>query len=993
MRLLRSMNLLRPLLAAILALVATAGVRAQDACGEATNDCFTTNLLGGGCSNPVCCGLVCSIEPACCDAAWDDVCVSLATKFCSDCGLVEQSCFEPHPTPSCNNGAVCEFVCAVPGYEHCCLTEWDESCVRKARDVTDECGEPATGSCLGIHENPNCQDAECCNQVCAIDPRCCQISWDETCVQWAERYCFTCGNPLSGSCCHQHRGPYCDDPVCCEAVCATDPFCCSARWDSVCARRATVDGVCTLPLCRCGVGAGQPMFSCRTVHEAPGCNDRICCDQVCYIDDFCCAAEWDYTCVQLALANCALAPDPNVNVTCNAASGSCFVPHGQPGCSEPACCADVCTADPTCCSVGWDADCVSRATILCNNCGDLDAGSCFWPHGNPGCIDGSCCDRICNNVDPTCCTVSWDIFCVINAGAYCTDDVLACGDIRTRPCSVASYLPACEDETCCIVVCNFDPTCCSRAWDETCAVNAIYTCGLSYPNCPSSGSPLAQHGPGCVDELCCSAVCSLDPLCCTMQWSAACIQLAKSVCVTFGTCPGSGPCGRAHAEPGCSDPTCCAIVCAADPICCDVAWSAPCAARARAACVPASSWQCPCVGSCFESRETPGCEDETCCAGVCSQDPLCCTESWDVRCAALARIVCCTGPACGNNCAGSCLVSHASPYCDDPSCCEAVCRFDEYCCEVRWDQSCVILARQTCLGGCGLPVAGSCYAVHAQPGCADGDCCASVCAAEEFEYCCLVNWDEDCANRARKLCADALPECGDIGLPGCNLPHGSPGCSDAACCAEVCQADPFCCDNEWDATCVASIYGLKRCERYQPECGGECAGSCCEPHSGPWCNDAECCDAVCMLDMFCCTTEWDAACASRANLIAPCQKACPDPECGTAEAGDCCVPHDNANCRDLTCCERVCAIDSYCCDAVWDVNCAGIANVVCEEVCGGGGVCGGEGTGSCCNEHPTPFCNNASCCAAVCSFDESCCFAEWDATCVKLATLLCPNCQ
>jgi hypothetical protein len=45
----------------------------------------------------------------------------------------------------------------------------------------------------------------------------------------------------------------------------------------------------------------------------------------------------------------------------------------------------------------------------------------------------------------------------------------------------------------------------------------------------------------------------------------------------------------------------------------------------------------------------------------------------------------------------------------------------------------------------------------------------------------------------------ALPggECGD-----CNVPHATPGCSDSACQAYVCNEWPFCCFGPWDAYCA-----------------------------------------------------------------------------------------------------------------------------------------------------------------------------------------------
>ena len=43
-----------------------------------------------------------------------------------------------------------------------------------------------------------------------------------------------CGASLSGGCCTPHPTPYCDDQDCCEAVCELDPFCCQSAWDGFC---------------------------------------------------------------------------------------------------------------------------------------------------------------------------------------------------------------------------------------------------------------------------------------------------------------------------------------------------------------------------------------------------------------------------------------------------------------------------------------------------------------------------------------------------------------------------------------------------------------------------------------------------------------------------------------------------------------------------------------------------------------------------------------
>lgn len=1008
MRLLRT---IASLALAVLALAATASeARAQASCGIATNTCFEVNLVGAGCNNPECCGLVCSIEPGCCDIAWDGLCVALAEKFCSSCGATKDSCFTPHPAPSCSDGLVCEIVCGTVGFEYCCVTSWDQGCANLAIQLTGNCGAPAAGSCLAVHERPYCADTECCTDVCSIDPNCCSLGWDERCVEWANRVCFTCGSPRAGSCCHQHGNPYCSDRTCCETICLTDAFCCESRWDSFCAQTATqVCGPCQ-QICGYTDPANPNARACRSVHPQPGCSDAVCCDEVCAYDSFCCAISWDYTCVEVARAICALTPDPVINELCSLSNGSCFIPHTTPGCEDASCCGTVCAGDPFCCDVngaGWDEACAARAAELCNGCGSLTAGSCLYPHGTPACIDRECCNIVCD-ADPPCCTAEWDVFCVNGANLLCQDILIEGGDPRTRPCSIASFLPACEDARCCEAVCLFDPTCCSRAWDETCAAATRFACPELIPNnCPGPGSPLTVHAqPGCSDIECCSAVCATDPLCCSLGWSQRCVDVAKEICWSFGVCPGEEACDRSHQSPGCSDATCCSIVCDADPLCCEVQWNSPCVTLATNLCSNIRpNWECPCAGSCFEPHATPGCQDQVCCVGVCNEDPTCCITEWDARCATLARVICCSfaNGGCGDSCAGDCLTPHQTPHCNDPACCEAVCRIEPYCCDTRWDSSCVLRARETCLtlyvgnpkkphesvGGCGQLVSGSCYASHFWPGCSDGNCCVLVCDADPS--CCDTEWDETCAGSARTLCESSIPDCGDVGLNGCNVPHNSPSCADRDCCTAVCAIDEFCCTEQWDQTCVTSAFDTDGCQAYQFGCGDICSGSCCEAHSTPWCDDQACCEAVKRIDAFCVTDRWDEFCAATARLIPECEVACPDPKCGTPEAGNCCFAHDSANCSDQDCCDAVCAIDTFCCESVWDPQCANLAVLNCA-VCAGGLSCGDPDAGSCCNEHAEPYCNDLKCCEAVCVFDFGCCTVEWDTTCVKIAQAIC-GCQ
>ena len=55
-------------------------------------------------------------------------------------------------------------------------------------------------------------------------------------VSCANAGCFAgCGSPAAGSCCVNTGTPGCNDFDCCQAVCSIDPFCCDVAWDTVCA--------------------------------------------------------------------------------------------------------------------------------------------------------------------------------------------------------------------------------------------------------------------------------------------------------------------------------------------------------------------------------------------------------------------------------------------------------------------------------------------------------------------------------------------------------------------------------------------------------------------------------------------------------------------------------------------------------------------------------------------------------------------------------------
>ena len=166
--------------------------------------------------------------------------------------------------------------------------------------------------------------------------------------------------------------------------------------------------------------------------------------------------------------------------------------------------------------------------------------------------------------------------------------------------------------------------------------------------------------------------------------------------------------------------------------------------------------------NCLEPKATPGCSSQLCSAAVCVNLPTCCTVAWDVACTTEAYFVC---EGCGST-PESCMIAHTKTGCADGDCCDTVCSQDNYCCSVEWDDNCALLAQLSCAGSgsvpCGDPNAGSCTTPHATPSCSDATCCDNVCAS--WEPCCIASWDSFCVSLAQDLCVTTCD-------PGC--PAGS----------------------------------------------------------------------------------------------------------------------------------------------------------------------------------------------------------------------------
>ena len=98
-----------------------------------------------GCNDLETQALVCALDPFCCQAQWDLLCVEAATAF----GVCEQgaadTCCVDHEEPGCTDafGGVGVQACVCATQPACCVQEWGQPCV----DLAGECLSAAGWAC------------------------------------------------------------------------------------------------------------------------------------------------------------------------------------------------------------------------------------------------------------------------------------------------------------------------------------------------------------------------------------------------------------------------------------------------------------------------------------------------------------------------------------------------------------------------------------------------------------------------------------------------------------------------------------------------------------------------------------------------------------------------------------------------------------------------------------------------------------------------------
>lgn len=737
-------------------LFAGSAMGGTEPCGAGAGDCCTSHFLPG-CDDAACCEAVCGADPFCCLTTWDAKCVGGAADLCGSlCTPVNNACADAlvigdGVTPYTNSGATDDgapnALCAFFGNPQIYADVWF--------NYTASCtGTLTIGLCgsnydtkMAVYDGFACPASAilaCNDDFCGLQSQIVLevVEGDELKLRVGGYSSTDIGDgiititckpggacPGEGDCCSPHAGVGCEDEACCQLVCGKDPFCCNNSWDMYCASQAVDACACSVPLGACCLKDG----TCVDNMDELGCQ---------LLDGTFQGA--DSTC---DLVECRVPP------ACPDSTHNCFS-TGGPGCTDEVCCDIVCALDSYCCEDFWDSICVGEAVDNCaSNCGDPTAGDCCAENKSPFCNDRDCCNLICS-FDDYCCNFTWDAICADEAMKYpeCNCPVPPTGTLSLEAENCQDDFSRESGFQIAVDLWMRDLTTLASGFQ---AFVDFDDEALNFRGDLSSYSsgPFPLH---------------IIPI--------ASAQSAPGLLTLDGSFPLSSDCCEPHGGTGCSDATCEAIVCAADPWCCSSSWDGTCATEAADLCGDL-------------------------CAGGTSDDSLLATLVFDVK------------SGCESSFAFTSLGSFLSELSFQgvpvPT---TLVNLDLY-----YDVEPPVIITpigikvnadvqvKTVTPLCPpLPPLSNCCSPGGGPGCDDAACQALVCAADS--WCCTSGWDGMCVDEAEKFCGDlCFPDFGDS---TCCAPHGGIGCDNFDCQSTVCTLDPFCCNTAWDLQCASEAVDL-----------------------------------------------------------------------------------------------------------------------------------------------------------------------------------------
>jgi hypothetical protein len=370
-----------------------------------------------------------------------------------------------------------------------------------------------------------------------------------------------------------------------------------------------------------------------------------------------------------------------------------------------------------------------------------------------------------------------------------------------------------------------------------------------------------------------------------------------------------------------------------------------------------NQWKCFGGAGCEVTFE-PGCGNCLCQSCVCQIDPYCCQSGWDSQCVWECTDLCdgcgacvpdCLNKQCGSDgCGGSCGDCGEGSFCDSADSCQVL---------------------QGCLQPTDCPEGSVCYEFF----CCTPDCHDKACGPDSCGGSCGI-----CEPGFSCLSGSCLPYYGICGT------KDGPGCPDCSCEQCVCDADPFCCETQWDGQCAdACLWECGGCMECQASCSGKecgtdgCGGTCGECASPllcvegactcvPLCESRECGEDGCGGSCGRCTGN-----RSCVEGLCQCTPDCQDRTCGDDGCGNSCgTCDDKSQCNETgqcvclpACTNRECGPDG--CGGVCGI-CPGVSPCVdgicdCIANCQDR-TCGDDGCGGSCGACP----EGHSCAAGTC---------------------------
>jgi hypothetical protein len=979
----------------------------------AGNEC-----LSDSCADAVCCDATCGGVCEACTAALtggaDGVCAPIPASA--------------DPEAECGAGSLCDGagVCRLDDGQSCavnseCLTGFcvDSFCCATACNQTCEaCSAAKTGGANGIcalipsGDDP---DLECgTGGVC---------DGAGSCLLGDGELCTAPGDCLSG---------FCVDGVCCDVVCSGTCLACTA------ALTGGSDGACafvtpgTDPDGDCGANAAcDATGTCKKSDGELCAGNAECASDVC-IDGVCCDVACGGTCEACVATKtggadgvCTPIPagdDPDgecgLNESCNGLA-ACAKDDGQ-SCGAPTecvsgfcvdgyCCDTICDGSCRACSAtltgGTDGVCaqVLEGTDPDDDCPGVQTcnavGGCGTdPDGTPcsdgstclsgRCVDGVCCNTLCDGTcqscvavdtggtDGTCAPVTFGTDPVPEclANERC-DGVGACKKVDGETCAAGTEClsTSCADSVCCDTDCTGTcESCLAGDTGGTTGVCDFVTSGLDPAGecaggvCNGAGECKLPDGAACSSGTQCVSGFCVDGVCCDGDCTGTCQACSATktggtdgVCdfVTASTdpdlectggdlCDGAGAC-RSPVGASCGVPTDCLNDNCIDGFCCDTACGGTCEAcsallngGADGTCGPIPFDTDP-EGECASNER---CDGASACKLVvreaCSVDGDCLND------------MCRDGFCCETDCGGTCRACNAAwNGGTDGVCGDIIPGTDP-------DNECP--ASRVCQEGaiCGDLILGqSCGADNEcdSRNCVDGVCC-----------------DSDCSS----LCASCI--------------GSQTGGDDGTCAFITSGTDPAneCANNEaCDGSGVCKYVDGEVCTG-----GGECLSGFCPSPDGVCCDAA--CDGLCEACLGSLTGGSDGSCdyipvgqdpedecvdPATCSGVGTCEKGLGEPctvgtECGSGFCADgfCC----NNDCSGT--CESCAAVDTGGTDGTCDFvltgtdpedECPGI-----ERECNGAGECKTLDGGSCTTDD--------DCFSGACPGDDGvCCNTACSGTC------------